>query len=89
MTFFIKYVPGQKVLAADALSRVSPSDKTEIKGLVITVHDITTTLTHVKVEPIQKVIRDDQVLQLLIQQMMQGWPDHIKQLPVVLNHFGS
>ena len=46
----IKYVPGQKVPVADALSRVSPSGRTEIKGLDVTIHDLTTTLSHVQVE---------------------------------------
>ena len=44
----IKYVPGQKVPVADALSRVSPSGKTEIKGLDVTIHDLTATLNHVR-----------------------------------------
>ena len=83
----IKYVPGQKVPLADALSRVSPSGKTEIKGLDVTIHDVTTTLNHVQVEAIQKATREDQVLQMLMQQMMQGWPDHIKLLPVALKPF--
>ena len=83
----IKYVPGQKVPVTDALSRVSPSGKTEIKGLDVTIHDLTTTLNYVQVEAIQKATREDQVLQMLMQQMMQGWPDHIKLLPVGLKPF--
>ena len=83
----IKYVHSQKVPFADALSRVSPSDNTEIKRFNITIHDVTTTLYHFQVEATQKATREDQVLQLLMQQMMQGWPDHIKQLPAVLNPF--
>ena len=80
----MKCVPGQKVPVADALSRVSPSGKTEIKGLDVTIHDLTATLSHVQVEAIQKATREDQVLQMLMQQMMQGWPDHIKLLSVAL-----
>ena len=83
----IKYVPGQKVLVADALSRVSPSGKIEIKGLDVTIDDLNTTLNHVQVEAIQKATTEDQVLQILMQQMMQGWPDHIKLLPVALKSF--
>ena len=83
----IKYVPGQKVPVADALSRASHSGKTEIKGLDVTIHDLTTTLSHVQVEAIQKATREDQVLQMLMQQMRQGWPDHIKLLPVALKPF--
>ena len=69
------------------MSRVSPSGKTEIKGLDVTIHDPTTTLNHVQVEAIQQATREDQVLQMLMQQMMQGWPDHIKLLPVALKPF--
>ena len=83
----IKYDSGQKVTVADALSRVSLSGKTEIKGLDVTIHDLTTTLIHVQEEAIQKATREDQVLQMLMQQMMQGWPDHIKLLPVALKPF--
>ena len=83
----IKYFPGQKVPVADALSRVSPSSRTEIKGLGVIIHDLTTSLCHVQVEAIQKSSREDQVLQMLMQQMMQGWPDHIKLLPVGLKSF--
>ena len=62
----MKSVPGQKVPVADALSTVSPSGKTEIKGLDVTIHDLTTTLSHVQVEAIQKATREDQVLQMLM-----------------------
>ena len=37
----IKYVTGSQVPVADALSRVSPSGRTEIKGLDVTIHKIT------------------------------------------------
>ena len=83
----IKYVPGQNVPAADALIRVSPSGKTEIKGLDVTIHDLTTALSHVQIEAIQKATREDQVLQMLKQQIMQEWTDHIKLWPVALKPF--
>ena len=77
-----KYILGWKVPVAEALK-----DRIEIKGLDITTHDVTTTLNHVQVEAILNATGEDQVLQLLIRQMMQGWLDHIKQLPVVLKPF--
>ena len=43
----IKYVPGSQVPVPDALSRVSPSGRTEIKGLDVTIHEITPHLNHV------------------------------------------
>ena len=60
---------------------------TEIKGLDVTIHDLTATLNHVQVEAIQKATREHQLLQMLRQQMMQGWLDHIKLLPVALKLF--
>ena len=81
----IKYVPCQKVPVADALSTVIPSEKGINEG--VTIHDVTTTLNHVQIEAIQRAAKEDQVLQLLIQQIMQGWPDHVKQLPAVLKPF--
>ena len=36
----IKYVPGSQVPVADALSRVSASGRTKIKGLHVTIHEI-------------------------------------------------
>ena len=83
----IKYIPAQNVPVADALSSVSPSGRTEIKGLDVTTHDLTTTLSSVQAEATQKATREDQVLQMLMQQMTQGWPNHIKLLPVAIKPF--
>ena len=58
----IKYVPGQNVPVADAFSRVSPSVRSEIKRLDDSIHELTTTLSHVPVKAIQKATREDQVL---------------------------
>ena len=49
----IKYVPDSQVQVADALRRVSPSGRTEIKGLDVNIHEITPDLSHVQVETIQ------------------------------------
>ena len=53
----IKYVPGSYVPVADALSRVIPSGRTEIKGLDITIHEITPDLSHIQVETIQQATK--------------------------------
>ena len=50
----IKYVPGSQEPVADALSRVSPSGRTEIKGLDVTIHEITPDLSHIHVQTIQQ-----------------------------------
>ena len=73
----IKYIPGPKVPVADALSRVNPRGNTPIKGLEVTINEITPqTMMHIKVQEIQQDTKKDQALQLLIQQLMEGWPEH-------------
>ena len=62
----IKYVPGSQVPVTDAWSRVSPSGRTEIKGLGVTIHGIILDLSHIQVETIQQATKEDQTLQLLI-----------------------
>ena len=44
-------------------------------------------MSYVHVETIQKATREDQVLQMLMQQMMHEWPDHIKLLLAALQQF--
>ena len=84
----IKYLPGHKVAVADALSRVSPSGKIVIKGLDVTMHKMTNQpYVHNQIAQIQKATREDEVIQLLMQQIVEGWPQHCKSLPVVLCTF--
>ena len=63
----IKYVPCSQVPVADVLSRVSPSGRTDIKGLDVTIHEITPDLSHIQVETIQQATKQDPLLQLLMQ----------------------
>ena len=78
----IKYVP-----VADALSRISPSGKTVIQELDVIILELTPELSNIQVKSIQEATKEDQVLQLLMHQLMSGWPEHSKQLPVVLRPF--
>ena len=82
--FVIKYVPGKNIPMADAFSRVSPNEKTEIKDLDVTIHEITPQLSRIQVESIQKATQQDKTLQLLIQQMLEGWPESCRKLPEIL-----
>ena len=68
----IKYVPGSQVPVADGLSRADPSGRTESKGLDVTIHEITSDLSHIHVETIQQATKEDPSLQLLMQQLMEG-----------------
>ena len=45
--------------------------------------------SHIQVETIQQVTKEDPTLQLLMQQLMKGWPDHVKQVPETSNHAGN
>ena len=73
----IKYLPGHKVAVTDVLIRVSPSGKTIIRGLDVTIHEMTNQpYVHNWIAQIQKATREDQVLQLLMQQIIEGWPQH-------------
>ena len=65
----IKYVPGSHMPVADVLSRVIPSGMTEIKGLDVTIHDMTPGLSHIQVETIQQATKEDPTLQLLVKQL--------------------
>ena len=69
----IKYVPGSQVLVADVLSRVSPRDRTEIKGLGVTIHEITPDLHHIQVETIQQATKEDPTLQQFPRDLKPFW----------------
>ena len=62
----LKYVPGSQVPVTDSLTRVSPIDRTEVKGMDVTTHDITLDLSHIRVETIQQATKEDPTLQLLM-----------------------
>ena len=49
--FVIKYVPGKDIPMADALSRVSPNEKTEMKGLDVTIQELTHSYPGYKLSP--------------------------------------
>ena len=84
----IKYIPGPKDPVADALSRVNCRGNTHIRGLDVIIHEITShPMMHTKVKEIQQATKEDQTLQLLMQQLMEGWPEHCKGLPVSLQQF--
>ena len=82
-----KYVTGCQVPVADVFSRVSPSGRTEIQGLDVNINEITPDLSHIQVETIQQASKEDPILQLLMQQLMDGWPEHVKQVSRDLKWF--
>ena len=85
--FEIKYIPGKEVALADALSRVNPHHKMELKRLDFTIHELTPCMTPVQVSMICEEQMKDATLQLLIQQLIQGWPNHCKEVDPALNKY--
>ena len=49
--FVIKYVPGKDLPMADAVHRVSPNEKIEIKDLDVTIHELTYSYPGYKLSP--------------------------------------
>ena len=44
-------------------------------------------ISHLQLVHIKKATQEDQVLQMLMSKMIEGFPEHIKQLPVVFRPF--
>ena len=85
--FGIKYSPGKEVAFADALSRVNPLDKMELKGLDLTIHELTPCMIPIEVSTIHGEHKKDATIQLLIQQLLQGQPDYHKEVDPALNKY--
>ena len=58
-----------------------------LKGWMFTVHEMSPCISHLQLVHIKKATQEDQVLQMLMSKMIEGFPEHIKQLPVVLRPF--
>ena len=59
-----------------------------LKGWSVTIHELTPTMSRVQVETIQKATQEDTTLQLLMQQMIKGWPkEGCRKLPDVLKPY--
>ena len=77
----------KQVALADALSRVNPQDKMELNGLDSTIHELTPCMTSIWVSMIHEEQKKDATMQLLIQQLIQGWPNHCKEVDPALNKY--
>ena len=53
----------------------------------VTVHEMSPCISHLQLVHIKKATQEDQVLQMLMSKMIEGFPEHIKQLPLVLRPF--
>ena len=85
----IKYIPGKEVPIADALSRLNPSEKGEMKGLDVKIHEMVPQFTAVNIQVIKEETAKDNILQLVMQQLIQGFPERYKKLPTEIRGYWS
>ena len=82
--FTIKYCPGEEMVIADTLSRHSPEDTPEI------LLDISVNHIYIDAEKkwdYQLTIKDDPLLSTLVDMIITGWPDNIKDVPKALRPY--
>ena len=84
----IKYKPGKEMVLADALSRLNPMVQEPIPGLDIRIHEMIQ-VSVVKLTEIQQETAKDTTLQLLQQQVIQGWPYSIKGVQAAVKPYWS
>ena len=73
----IKYKPGKEMVIANTLSRLSPREGDEIPGMQVKIHHLVE-FSPVELQQIKDETAKDRTLQILSEQVMQGWPDSIK-----------
>ena len=83
--FQIIYKSGKDIPLADALSRAPLSEKCEEVFSVNNLCD--TSLKPHRLNEIRQATQEDQILQLLKETIMKGWPTHKAQLPVSLTQY--
>ena len=84
----IRYKPGKEMVVADALSRLSPVEKHEIPEMKVRIHHVVS-VTPTKLELIRQETATDMTLQLLKQQVTDGWPDSIKKIQCSIRPYWS
>ena len=87
----IKYVPGKDIPLADALSRITPLDKYEVKDLQMTVHEVQSSYvlvaTPARLEDIRTKTDEDTELCLLKETITKGWPETRSECPMTLHPY--
>ena len=88
----LHYQSGSKMKLSDALSRQSShttkdGNKTEVKGLDISIHELEADVTDHKLEKISIKTQSDTELQMLIKHKIEGWPDTHDQCPEPIHDY--
>ena len=66
-----------------------PGNKTEIKGLNISIHEVDTDISEWKLINIHEEIQKDNTIQILIRHIIQGWPESQEKCPDTIKQFYS
>ena len=79
----LHYQPGFRMKLSDTLSRHSnhstdAGNKTEIKGLNISFHEVDTDISEQKLNNIHEETQKDDTIQILIRHILEGWPESQK-----------
>ncbi|KAI8517626.1 hypothetical protein Bbelb_036430 [Branchiostoma belcheri] len=84
--YHLKYKPGNEMLVADALSRLSSSEKEEMAGLKVQIHHLVN-VTTTKLEQIQEETSKDEELQTLAQTITRGWPEKRSEVQPLIREY--
>ena len=85
--FKITHHPGKTIGLVDSLSRLlNPEDKKDIK---LDVRVVMLNFSENKIKDIQQCTREDSVLCELIETIIVGWPENIKQVPTDIRQYWS
>ena len=82
----IKYKPGKEMVFADYLSRIQPTNGAEIE-LDRVINSISVTETGK--EKMVKATEQDNILQCLKSQILEGWPESPQQVPKIIRGYFS
>ena len=79
---------------SDAISRQSnystdAGNKTEIKGLNISIHEVDTNISEWKLINIHEETKKDHTMQILIRHILDGWPESQEKCPDSIKEFNS
>jgi transposase InsO family protein len=85
----IQYKPGREMEIADALSRLSPEEKHAIPDMNVGIHQICPQFSSNMIERIKVNTSTDSELAALKEQVYQGWPTSIKEVPQILRPYWS
>ena len=90
----LHYQSRSKMQLSYALSRQSnhstdAGNKTEIKGLNISIHEVGTDISERKLNNICKETQKDETMQILIRHILEGWPESQEKCPDSIKDFYS